>query len=155
MDKAQQYAHRLTQLAATLWVGGMWAVGYLAVPVLFHGLADNRQLAGMLAGHMFSAIAYIGMASAGLILLCLAGSSGRRALQLAAFWLAGIMLLLVLVGQFWIQPVMTDLKAQALPAEVMHSAFADRFKLLHGISSIIYLAQSLLGAALILKIRRC
>ena len=56
-----------------------------------------------------------------------------------------------IVGQFGIQPIMADIKAQVLPGDVMHSAFAERFRMLHGISSILYLVQSLLGAVLILK----
>jgi hypothetical protein len=32
--------------AISLWVGGLWAVGYLAAPILFFSL-DNRMLAGL------------------------------------------------------------------------------------------------------------
>lgn len=49
---------------------------------------------------------------------------------------------------------MTDLKLQALPLDVMHSAFADRFKMLHGMSGIAYLIESLLGVFLVLKTHR-
>ena len=38
-----------------LWVGGMWAIGYMAAPVLFASLGD-RQLAGMVAGKLFALI---------------------------------------------------------------------------------------------------
>ena len=31
-------------IAITLWVGGLWAIGYIAAPVLFSSLGD-RQLA--------------------------------------------------------------------------------------------------------------
>ena len=53
-------SHALALLAATLWVGGIGAIGYLAVPVLFQTLAD-KQLAGMLAGKLFSVTAYLGI----------------------------------------------------------------------------------------------
>jgi len=33
-------------LAATAWVGGQWAIGYLAIPVLFLTLPD-KMLAGL------------------------------------------------------------------------------------------------------------
>ena len=36
----------------------------------------------------------------------------------------------------------------------MHSPYAERFKMLHGMSSIIYLIQSLLGVILLVKSRR-
>jgi hypothetical protein len=43
----------LAAWALTLWVGGFWAIGYLAAPMLFYNL-DDRMLAGMLAGKMFT-----------------------------------------------------------------------------------------------------
>ena len=52
-------ADNLALIAVTLWVGGLWAIGYLAAPVLFSALSD-KMLAGMLAGRMFSLIEYIG-----------------------------------------------------------------------------------------------
>ncbi len=152
--KIESYARGIALLAATLWVGGTWAVGYLAAPVLFHALPDNKQLAGQLAGQMFAVIAYIGVGSAIALLAFLMAAFGRAALRQPVFWIVAAMFLLVLAGQFGIQPVMADLKSQALPADVMHSPFADRFKALHGAASILYLVQSVLGALLILKIRR-
>ena len=47
--------------------------------------------------------------------------------------------------------LIAGLKAQAMPADVMHSVFADRFRTWHGVASIAYLLQSLLGVALVLK----
>ncbi len=147
-------AHGIATLAATLWVGGLWAIGYVAVPVLFKSQPD-KQLAGMLAGNMFSLVAYIGMASACYLLVYQITQWGKSAVRQVLFWVIAIMLLLDLIGQLGLQPLMADLKAQALPDDVMHSAFAGRFKMLHGIASILYLAQSILGAVLVLKMRRC
>jgi predicted cobalt transporter CbtA len=140
-------------LAATAWVGGQWAVGYLTVPVLFQTLPD-KMLAGMLAGKMFSLIDYVGMACAVYLLAYLSRKAGNATLRQPLFWIVAAMLLLTLVGEFGFQPVMASLKAQALPADVMHSPYADKFKMLHGIASICYLVQSLLGIALILKLAR-
>jgi hypothetical protein len=61
------------------------------------------------------------------------------------------MLLLVVTGHFGIQPILAQLKAQALPADVMQSVFADRFRTWHGVASIGYLIESLLGIVLVLK----
>lgn len=137
----------LAILVMTAWVGGLWAVGYLAVPVLFHAQPD-RQLAGMLAGQMFTVLGYLGLACGAYLLAWRISVAGRAALRETAFQLVAAMLLLTLASQFGIQPLMADLKAQALPLEVMQSAWADRFKMWHGISSIAYLIQSLMGAVL-------
>ena len=145
--------HHLASLLITAWVGGLWAIGYLAVPVLFFAQPD-RQLAGILAGQMFTLVAYLGLVCGMYLLLHHISLSGRAAFRLGLFWVVAVMLLITLVLQFGIQPVMADLKLQALPVDVMHSAFADRFKMLHGVSSILYLIQSLLGIFLVIRVHR-
>ncbi len=143
----------LSSLMITAWVGSLWAVGYLAVPVLFYAQPD-RQLAGMLAGQMFTLVAYIGMVCGAFLLIQRFSEFGQTAFRQIFFWVISLMLLLTLVIQFGIQPIMADLKAQALPLDVMQSELAQRFKMLHGISSIIYLTQSLLGAFVAIKTRQ-
>jgi hypothetical protein len=60
-----------------------------------------------------------------------------------------MMLALVLVGEFGVQPVLAAIKSQALPAEVMESVFRDRFATWHGIASVLYLLECLLGVLLV------
>jgi hypothetical protein len=76
--------------------------------------------------------------------------SGRAAIRHNAFRVTVAMLLLVLIGQFIMQPILAGLKLQALPLDVMNSVFAAQFKTWHAISSLLYLIQSLLGIALVL-----
>jgi hypothetical protein len=59
------------------------------------------------------------------------------------------MLLLTLVSLFGIQPLLAQIKADALPREVMESVLRNRFATWHGVSSILYLVQSLLGLLLV------
>jgi hypothetical protein len=146
-------SQHLATLLTTAWVGGLWAVGYLAVPVLFYAQPD-KQLAGMLAGQMFTWVAYLGMVCGTYLLIQHISMSGRASFRHTLFWTVAAMLLITLVLQLGIQPIMTDLKLLALPLDVMHSAFADRFRMLHGVSSILYLLQSLLGAFLVIKTYR-
>jgi high-affinity Fe2+/Pb2+ permease len=141
----------LALIGVTLWVGGLWAIGYMVAPTLFAALHDNRQMAGMLAGRMFQVIAYVGMGCGVYLLLYRLSRFGASALKQAFFWAALTMLLLAIGGHFGIQPVMESLKAQAMPQEVMKSMFADRFSTWHGISSIVYMIESLLGLVLVLK----
>jgi hypothetical protein len=142
----------LAALSITLWVGGMWMLGYVVVPVLFKTLPD-RMLAGRIAGDLFSLLAYVGIACALYLLLFQLQQSGRAALRDSAFRITAAMLLLVLIGQFVLQPILADLKLQAQPLDVMNSAFAAQFKTWHAVSSIVYLVQSLLGIALVVARR--
>lgn len=149
----KKFADGLALLVITAWVGVLWGVGYVAVPVLFQVMPGN-PLAGVLAGKMFTLVVYIGLGSACYLLAYHLNASGRAAFRLTVFWTIVAMLLLALIGHFGIHPILTGLKAQALPADVMHSPFADRFRTLHGVSSILYLVQCLLGAVLVLKTKR-
>ena len=140
----------LAAWSVALWVGGLWAIGYLAAPTLFYHL-DDRMLAGFLAGRMFTWIFIAGMVCGGWLLIHRLLRFGAGALKQAAFWIVLVMLLLTLAQHFGIQPIMQQLKDQALPQDVMKSLFKDRFAAWHGVSSVVYLIESLLGLALVAK----
>jgi hypothetical protein len=53
-----------------------------------------------------------------------------------------LMLLLTVAGQFGVQPILAQLKADSLPREVMESALRDRFMVWHGVSSVVYLIRA-------------
>lgn len=142
-------AESLYTLAIALWVGGMCAIGYLAAPVLFHELSD-RALAGNLAGAMFRIVAYAGLACGGYLLLYLLFRRGWRVVQSGVFWIVLAMVVLTAAGHFGVQPILAQLKADALPRQVMETALRDRFAAWHGVSSGLYLVQSLLGLWLLL-----
>jgi hypothetical protein len=150
MNKLPQYC---SAIATTAWVGTLWAVGYLAVPILFHAQPD-RQLAGLVAGQMFYALGYVGLFAGTYLLLYRLFMSGKAALRESLFLVIAVMLIISLLIQFGIQPLMADLKSQSLPLDVMHSSFADLFKMWHGISSILYLIESLLGVLLVIQTSR-
>ena len=80
-------------LAITLWVGGLWALGYIAAPVLFASLND-RQLAGVVAGKLFAIIGWVGLGSAAYLILFLLARQGGRFFKSAVFWLVLLMALM-------------------------------------------------------------
>ncbi|MGD8742197.1 MAG: DUF4149 domain-containing protein [Granulosicoccaceae bacterium] len=130
------------RLLLTLWVGGMWITGYMVAPILFAELED-RQLAGMLAGHMFTAMSYIGLACGGLLLL---GGLYRAGIRQWRTLVILLMLSIVMTGQFVLQPMMAELKTEGL---VEGGVAAAEFGKLHGISSILFLINSLAGLVLV------
>lgn len=144
----QKLSEAVYLIVIALWVGGLWAIGYLAAPVLFASLGD-RQLAGMVAGKLFALIGWIGLGGAAYLLIFLISRWGGQVFKRAVFWLVILMALLTAASQFGIQPLMAQLKADALPREVMESVLRDRFAAWHGVSSILYLVQSVLGLWLV------
>lgn len=144
----RRISEALYLFSITLWAGGLWAIGYLAAPVLFSQLGD-QQLAGMVAGKLFALIGWIGLGAAAYLLVFLFGRWGTRVFRLAGLWLVLLMAAMAAVQLFGIQPLMEQLKLDALPREVMESVLRDRFATWHGVSSILYLVQSVLGLWLV------
>ena len=105
----------------------------------------------MLSGHMFAVTSYVGIVCGAYLLLCRLAISGKAAVREWVFWLVAAMLAITLLLQFGIYPLMAEIRLQAHSPDVMQSAMAPSYKMWHGISSILYLVESLLGAALVIK----
>ncbi|MFD1123710.1 DUF4149 domain-containing protein [Methylophilus flavus] len=149
MARKAGFVGGLTPVLITLWVGALWMTGITA-SVLFQTILD-RSLAGLVAGKLFTIVSYIGIGSGIWLLIQRLASDGFSAFKQSLFWIVFVMWVLVLVGEFGIQPLLAQLKASALPNDVMQSVFASRFKTWHGIASIAYLVECLLGLWLVIK----
>ena len=132
------------KILLTFWVGALWAIGFLAVPTLF-GTLEDRQLAGMLAGKMFTAVSYAGL-FCGLMLLLSAAKRSIRIKTDKRIWMLVLMLLLVVIGEFILQPQMADLKQLGL---LEGSETKQQFDRLHHSATILYMINSLLGLILV------
>ena len=143
----------LHDFSVTLWVGGLWTIGFLVAPSLFSALSDNHALAGALAGKMFKGIAWIGIACGSFLLLYEILTHKAGALKRLAFWLALLMLVITLIMQFWLQPFIVALRSIGAPVNALASPPVRSFAFWHGISSMLYLVQSLLGFILVLRSR--
>jgi hypothetical protein len=145
--------HRLFRLLTVIWVGSLLTVGYAVAPVLFTSL--DRMVAGAVAAQLFRIEGVLGVVC-GVLLLGLANVLIRRGNDSyrRPRWLIAGMLICVLVGYFALQPFMNALRMAALEGgtDVGHSAYATRFGVLHGVSSLFYLVESLLAIVLVWKL---
>jgi glucan phosphoethanolaminetransferase (alkaline phosphatase superfamily) len=145
--------HRIFRLLTVVWVGSLLTIGYAVAPVLFASL--DRMTAGSVAAQLFRIEGVIGVVC-GVLLLALCnvlirrGDDAYRRLR----WLVAGMLVCVLVGYFALQPFMDALRiaAQEAGTDIGHSVYASRFGMLHGVSSLFYLIESLLALALVWKL---
>lgn len=145
-------AESLFALAVTLWVGALWAIGYISAPSLFANLADRAQ-AGSLAGQQFAAVSWLGMACGAYLLVYMLFREGMRAFKTAVFWLVVVMLLLVLAGHFGVTPIVDRLRID-LAREFVEQVVRNRFVTWHGIASILWMIESVLGVALVTLVIR-
>ena len=142
----------LRLLLASLWAGSVWAVSYLAAPSAFAVLDSTR--AGNVVGAMLTREAWLAIALAAVLALLVWRSpdlDARRRRWLV--WLAGGMLACSLVVYLGLQPMMAAIRESAGPAGVRASPQWGTFAALHGVSQLLYLVESVLGAVLVVKSR--
>ncbi len=133
------------RLLLTLWVGSLWAIGYLAVPMAFANL--EVHIAGNYAGKLFYAVNIIGVVSATILLISRLFIFGVRAFpRYWRSWLILLMLLVSLAFVGFIQPEMQALKQLGL----QQGSNIERFNDLHKLSENLYLLLSLFGLMLVL-----
>lgn len=149
-------AQRLFLLIAGVWVGSLFTVGLLVVPTIFSSLQD-RQVAGMIAATIFQVEAYISVAvSFGLLVLANLLIKRNVAQYRSIRWIALLLLLCSALACFGFIPYMNVLRQEAslLGVPVMASPSAALFGRLHGISSGLFLMQSLLGLWMVWRLSR-
>lgn len=143
---------KFSLILLTFWVGSLWMTG-LSANILFKTIEDS-QLAGLVAGHLFTAMSYIGLISGGSLLMEQVLEKGVSCFKQYDVWIIVVMVLLILVGFFGIQSHLAQLKADAYPQNVMRSEFAAEFSVWHGVSGVLYLIECLLGGVLVLLYKR-
>jgi hypothetical protein len=139
-------------LLAALWAGSVWAVSYLAAPSAFAVLDSTR--AGNVVGVMLTRSAWLAIALAVLLGLLVARAADLDARRKR--WLYGLvaaMLACSLIVYLGLQPMMAAIREAAGPAGVRASPQWGTFAALHGVSQVLYLAESILGAVLVVKAR--
>ncbi|MBN3831775.1 DUF4149 domain-containing protein [Burkholderia sp. Ac-20344] len=145
--------HRVFRLLSAVWVGSLLTIGYAVAPVLFKTL--ERMTAGSVAAQLFRIEAILGVVC-GVLLLVLSNQQVRRGSSeyRRVRWIVAAMVVCVLVGYFALQPFMNALRVAAMDAgtDIANSPYASRFGMLHGVSSVFYLVESVLGLMLIWRL---
>jgi len=135
------------KLLLTLWVGSLWAIGYLAVPMAFATIPDI-SIAGDYAGKLFLAVNMLGLSCGVVLLISKFVSFGRQTIGLWRVWILLVMLSFTLLFITYLQPEIAAVK-QLIPQG--NDADLERFSFFHMISKNIYMLVSLLGLALVVS----
>jgi hypothetical protein len=132
------------RLLLTLWIGSLWAIGYIAVPLSFVHFDDN-VVAGEFAGRLFTIVDYLGLAC-GSVLVARYALLGQGVMMLWRFWVTLSMLLLVAFLHFYLQVEMAEIKQFDWRQDV---ELSERLDFLHHFSTGVYMVLSVLGLALV------
>ena len=131
----------LKRLVLTVWLGMIWSVGYLAAPILFETL-DDRALAGLVAGKLFTAVAWVSLVAGpimALLIMATSERSRRRSLKLICV----VLVMASIASVHWIFTPMMEV------ARLPDGTPGESFLMIHGASSLVYLLGSLLGLVLL------
>ena len=139
-------------LVASLWAGALWVLGYVAAPAVFS--IASGTLAGDIVGSFLHRLAWISFACAALMLVLVKASpdldaARRRFLNLLVL----AMLACALVMYVGLQPAMAQMREAAGPEGIRASPLWTKFAVMHGLSQLFHLAESILAAVLLLKSR--
>jgi hypothetical protein len=146
------WAARARLLVAVLWAGSLWTIGYLVAPTLFLSLHDNVQ-AGTIVGFLLRTEAWvcIGCALALRFLVQFSPLEPERKRGLYLLIIATMVCALVIyIG---LQPMMANLREAAGAAGLKGTPEGRQFGILHGVSQLVYLVESVLAGVLLVKIR--
>jgi hypothetical protein len=130
----------LERILLTLWIGGLWVVGFVVAPTLFATLPET-SMAGTVAGSLFTSISRIGLlcGSALLLLAWLQHACNERRRELLVI---ALMFVLIVGGEFVLAPMIGELRTAGQTGSV-------RFGQLHGLATVLYGVNCLLGLVLV------
>jgi hypothetical protein len=146
------WAMRARLLVACLWAGSLWTIGYVVAPTLFLTLHDN-VLAGTIVGFLLRTEAWLSIGCAVLLRFLVMFSPIAAARKRTLYLLIVTMLICALVIYVGLQPAMASLKEAAGAAGLKGTPQGRQFGILHGVSQLVYLVESVLAGVLLFKLR--
>lgn len=140
----------LERLLITFWVGAIWVVGYVVAPTLFAML--ERSVAGDIAGRLFGYVSMIGFTCGGTLLLLVLSLDRRPGwLRCVNVWILAAMLTITLFSEYVVSPQLVESRIAAGGEWDANILLQRRFAILHGVSSTLFVVNSVLGLVLVVR----
>ena len=146
------FASRARLLVAALWAGSLWTIGYVVAPTLFLSLHDN-VLAGTIVGFLLRTEAWVCIVCGVMLRLMVQFSSLEPERKRKLHYLIIAMVVCAVVIYGGLQPMMAQLKEAAGAAGLKGTPEGRNFGILHGVSQLVYLVESVLAGVLLVKLR--
>ena len=151
-ELAMSMSSRARLLLAALWAGSLWTVGYVVAPTLFLSLHDN-VLAGTIVGMLLRSQAWLAIGCAVVLYVLVRFAAIAPAHKRALGLLIVAMLACALVIYVGLQPAMAQLKEAAGASGLAGTPQGRQFGILHGVSQLVYLVESVLAGVLLVTMR--
>lgn len=144
---------RARLLVAVFWAGSLWTIGYLVAPTLFATLHDS-VLAGTIVGSLLNSEAWVAFCCAAILGVLVNTADALEARRKRHVNLVmGVMVACALAIHVGVQPAMAALKAAAGAVPMRQAPQWAQFALLHGVSQLLYVVESLLAGLLVIRMR--
>ena len=144
---------RARLLVAVFWAGSLWTIGYLVAPTLFATLHDS-VLAGTIVGSLLTSEAWVSIVCAALLLVLVSTARALDAVQKRRLYIViGVMVACALAIYLGVQPAMAAMKVAAGAVPMRQSPQWTQFAILHGVSQLLYVVESVLAAVLVIRMR--
>lgn len=139
-------------LVAALWAGSLWALGYIAAPAVFAAVPST--VAGDVVAVLLNRLGWVSVGCAVLMMALVRlapdlDAGRRRGLSLLVL----AMLACALVMWAGLQPAMAQMRELAGAGGVRASPYWTQFAVMHGVSQLFHVIESVLAAVLLLKSR--
>jgi len=121
--------------------------GLVIAPVLFRNY--ERMVAGDIAGRLFAAVSLLGMVCGALLLAFAAARARQRVWRDWRVVMLVVMLAITIIGELGLAARMRELKELMILPPVAPAVLSE-FGRLHGIASLLFLANSALGLVLVI-----
>jgi len=139
-------------LVAAFWAGALWVLGYIAAPAVF--ATASGTMAGDIVGSFLHRLAWISFVCAALMLVLVRASGDLDAARKRFLNLLVLaMLACALVMYVGLQPAMAAMREAAGPEGIRASPLWTKFAIMHGVSQLFHLIESILAAVLLVKSR--
>lgn len=139
-------------LVAALWAGALWAVGYIAAPAVFAAVPST--VAGDVVAVLLARLAWVSFGCAALMLVLVRFALDLDPARKRSLYLVVLaMLACALVMYVGLQPAMAQMRALAGQGGVRASPYWTQFAVMHGVSQLFHVIESVLAAVLVLKSR--
>jgi hypothetical protein len=147
------WAARARLLVAALWAGSLWTIGYVVAPTLFLSLHDNA-LAGTVVGFLLRTEAWLSIGCAVILYAMVKMAPFEPARKRTLSMVIVGMLACALIIYVGLQPVMAQLREAAGAAGLKGTPEGRQFGILHGVSQLVYLVESVLAGVLLVKLSK-
>jgi hypothetical protein len=142
--------HQFSKIAMTFWLGGIWMIGLIVLPILFRTL--DLITASNIAGQLLNIVAYVGIVSLIIALIEVIINHRLSLFKTKRFWYIIAMGFILVVNYFAIFPTIYRLREKlSTVAHQIISLQNNTFDFWHSLSAILYIITCIIGVLYLIE----